>query len=105
MDVASRAGRPRVLGAMGGMLGAAFTLGPVCVTIAFFVADFSRRWVFVVASVFAFIGCLLGLAFLEETLPRSMRRPLCHDDDARQPGTGGGAEKTGGVTLAVAAAA
>lgn len=76
MDVAAPQERPAVLGVMGGLLGLAFTLGPTAVTLALFLADFSRRWVFVAAAVFALMGCLVGFCVLQETLPPSKRRPL-----------------------------
>lgn len=76
MDATAPASRPAVLGVMGGLLGLAFTIGPAVSVFAMAVANFSRRWVFVVAAVFALAGCVVGGYVLQETLPEDKRRPL-----------------------------
>lgn len=89
MDVAGEEQRPALLGAMGGLLGVAFTLGPGVITAVLFIWNLERRWVFVVAAFCALVGCIVGYFVLEETLPESRRRPLYrrppeerHGDDA-----------------------
>jgi len=77
MDCSTPEQRPRILGMMGGLLGLAFTLGPGAVTFLLFLYELNRRLIFVAASCFALLGCLVGVCVLEETLPEHKRRPLC----------------------------
>lgn len=93
MDVTLPERRPKVLGAMGGLLGLAFTLGPVVAVVALSLARLDRRWIFVAASGLALLGCLLGAFVLQETLPEERRRPL----SAAAPGLGSLAREMRGV--------
>mmetsp|Transcript_6982 Transcript_6982/g.19773 ORF Transcript_6982/g.19773 Transcript_6982/m.19773 type:complete len:435 (+) Transcript_6982:252-1556(+) len=76
MDVTASGERPRVLGALGGLLGVAFTLGPATTVLSLMLVEYSRRWVFLAAATFALVGCIVGACMLQETLPESKRRPL-----------------------------
>mmetsp|Transcript_16737 Transcript_16737/g.43221 ORF Transcript_16737/g.43221 Transcript_16737/m.43221 type:complete len:436 (-) Transcript_16737:119-1426(-) len=77
MDVTTQEERPSVLGVMGGLLGVAFTLAPGTIVLVLSMWDLERRWVFVAASLFALVGCIVGYFVLEETLPERKRRPIC----------------------------
>lgn len=76
MDASAPRERPTLLGFYGGLLGFAFTLGPGAVTIALALYPVERRFVFIAASLFALMGCLIGGCVLQETLPEHKRRPL-----------------------------
>lgn len=85
MDASTSAERPLQLGIMGGILGVAFTIGPGMVTLALYLYEVDRRWIFATASALALLGACVGCCIMEETLKPDMRTPLC---EARGTGSG-----------------
>ncbi|CAK0851762.1 unnamed protein product [Prorocentrum cordatum] len=77
MDASTSAERPQQLGVLGGILGVAFTIGPGLVTLALYLREVDRRWVFASASALAFGGACVGCCILQETLGPDRRAPLC----------------------------
>lgn len=84
MDCATSVERPGVLGFQGAFLGATFTCGPLLVMALLWMEGMVRRYIFLLAGIFCFLGFLLGLWILEESLPKAKRRPLCNQDDGAE---------------------
>lgn len=77
LDCTPKVARPSTFGILGGLQGLAFTLGPaVAVAVYTYHPPFDRRYMFIAASMHAFIACLVALVVVEETLPPSQRRSL-----------------------------
>lgn len=77
MDSVQPKERPGILGLQGALLGAAFTCGPLSV-VALLTHDLmTRRQIFLMAAFFCFLGFLVGLCILVESLPVERRRSLC----------------------------
>lgn len=83
MDASTPVERPLQLGLMGGILGVAFTIGPGLVTLALYLHEVDRRWIFATASALALTGASVGCFILEETLIPDMRTPLCEARGAK----------------------
>lgn len=68
--------RASMMGLMMAFVNFGMCLSPVCLVVALYHELLGRRMVFVLAGSVSFIGFLVGLCFLRETLAREKRRPL-----------------------------
>lgn len=75
-DVSAPASRASVLSIMMAVINVSMTLSPVCIVLIAFYEVLNRRVVFVAAAILCFLGCVLGLFIIRESLPYAKRRPL-----------------------------
>jgi MFS family permease len=76
LDVVPSCSRASYMGLAGAVKGMAFVFGPG-IGALLIVMDLSRRKIFLVTGGLAFLAGGLGLKFLDESLPKEKRRPLC----------------------------
>lgn len=81
LDVVPEADRSKWVGIATATFAMAFVVGPGATTALLATGHVTRRMIFALAGTSCFLGGLVGLIFLEESLPKENRRPLCGESE------------------------
>lgn len=77
LDVVELKHRSKYVGLLAATFAFGKAVGPGSGAILLVVAEASRRMIFVISGVLCFVGSLIGLVFLNESLPIEKRRAIC----------------------------
>lgn len=84
------------MGFAGATKGMSFVIGPG-IGAVLIVVGLARRTIFLITGGLAFLAAGLGLAFLDESLPKEKRRPLCGEQEASEEDAGAEAANSEGI--------
>lgn len=76
LDLVPGESRPSYIGLAGGVKGISFVVGPGIGGLLIFLQT-PRRVIFVISGALALMSAVMGAFVIEESLPKSKRRPLC----------------------------
>lgn len=96
LDLVPSYARASYMGLAGAVKGMAFVIGPGT-GVLLIVLGLSRRTVFLITGGMALLAAGLGLAFLDESLPKEKRQPLCGKQESSKNDTGAEAANWEGI--------